>query len=228
MTPDELQKAAEDLMQKARSASDHLKALHALHGAHHAKAVAFHKAHMDAAQDVIGKAMKAMGASADAGGAGGGSASLSVEGTGPASASVEVPAKQGDYPGSPHTKGLTMEDLQKALEAVTTNFQKAMDDNNTNLLKGMFMVATGQIPEAEGGIGDRTAVPIGKVAQTHPAGGKEVDNGTPKVTAEPVDVRKALSGGDLDEMVKLARTIKSGPIPQHLVGTDGALSKMGA
>jgi hypothetical protein len=231
MTPEELQKAADDLLAKARSVGDHLNGLKALHTAFHAKATMLHKGHLDGACAAIDKALKAAGAT---------SVTSGDIGTGrsdaPASASVSVDATQGNYPGSPHPneKSLTLEDVAKLVnEGVEKAVQKANEANLDTMMKIAVALAGGDPMasvqgEPAGGIGDRNQVVKTGIQQTLPAGPKEGDVNKDNTAVVPAaDVKKALGQGDPTELLKMARSIKSSPVPSHLMGGDGVLAKMG-
>jgi hypothetical protein len=152
------------------------------------------------------------------------SGEFNVAGSGPAE-TQPAQGSQGAYPGAPATAA-------KAEGAITREeLQKALDENTKNVVTAIFTALSGEAPpasKAASGIGDRTMV-VKKAQQTHPVVTKDQDvqaGNTPPADVKlpaPVDVRKALSGTDGDEMLKLARSIKPSPggVPPHVQGALG-------
>jgi hypothetical protein len=152
------------------------------------------------------------------------SGEFDVAGSGPAE-TQPAEGSQGAYPGAPAA-------AEKAEGAITREeLQKALDENTKNVVTAIFTALSGEAPaasKAASGIGDRTMV-VKKAQQTHPVVTKDQDvqaGNTPPADVKPpasVDVRKALSGTDADEMLKLARSIKPSPggVPPHVQGALG-------
>jgi hypothetical protein len=231
---EQLEKVAQEELAKARSAGDLLRVLGTMHKAHHSRAVALAKGHMDGCTGIINRVLKAVGSASVSESA---SASASVDasktisgvdvaGAGPAPTSVGG-GTQGAYPGQahPNDKAFTLEDVVKLLdEKLAKSREQSLEDMNK-----IFIAMYGE-PENTGGtapgIGDRTQVLV-KAAPpvTHPAGPKENDTGAVPPganAAQPTkdDVVKGLTQGDIDAKLKLARLIKAGPVPAHLMAPN--------
>lgn len=213
MTEQELQKAAAELVTKAKSANAHLKEL----GEHLDK---MHKAHgsgMDNCKESLGKCMKALGGEEGVGGEGPVSTTITTAGDGAHSASKSFVAIGETADGVKIFKAVEPAPSgQVTREEIATIVNDGVGTAMKAMLEGFFGSPEGGDKKVEKGLGDRSLVrsamlgphatqPINKSQDT-------ISNpGAPSGVNEPLtedEVRKA-AGGDVPSMVKLARaTIK--------------------
>jgi len=202
MTQDELNKAAADLLAKAKGAHAHLEALHQ----HLGKMGDQHVAHIKTAKSHVAKCMKALGVE-------GADAHESDISDGEATPTTITTTSTGD---AGHQVKAMLDEFRKSILA---DLEKKQDETMTAVLTAMF--SDGSAPAAIGkadGVGDRSLVPGRGPVQTQ-AVGKTTDSnnggpGGPTTATEPEKitpelVRKAYEDRDPQAILKLARLRKT-------------------
>ncbi len=195
-------------MHKAHHGAMHMTKDHAaakaLSTEHFGKAIAHHSAHLAKAYDHIDKAIADM-----TGGDKDGLGTLKDE---PLTVDTSGTSAHSAAGGKALTADVLGSMLAKHAEDLQAAFDKALDQNTTNVLTAIF--ASDGATAAAPGIGDRSQVVAAKVQQTHAV--RKVDDSAAGAAAKPEaptmdDARAAFtaSGGAAnDAMLKLARSIR--------------------
>jgi hypothetical protein len=200
--------------------SDHMDGVHK---AHHDHMVALGKAHHDAMADHFGKAN-----SPDAE-----AITTAATNDGEVKPVTVAAGSQGAYPGAPHSKALTTEDLTKAVTDGIAKAKEQWDKDQTETLTAFAKALVGEMETdgaaPTGGIGDRNSTAPTKVHATHPvtkagemtdSSGQPLSKGAEAPVIAPADVMAAVNG-DQTALLKMARGIKANPsgVPQSLMNT---------
>lgn len=213
MTQDELNKAAADILEKAKSAKAHLTALQS----HVTKMGTQHASHIATAHGHIGKCMKALSGE-PAGENEPGEESENIDPT--AGAPHTVPGSEKAYVSIGKTKdGVEIFKLAPVDPnvALLAKMQEMIDKNTENVVKAIVASFTDAPIEKAAGIGDRELVvtrknapmatePVTKTADALNKGAGAGGNGNTAAdeAVTPEDVRKA-NNGDINARLKLAR-----------------------
>jgi Family of unknown function (DUF6582) len=219
MTPEELKKAADDLLAKAKSASAHLKEL----DGHLDKMHKAHSSHMDNAKECLGKCMKALGADG-ASDVGQDAHNMDPTTGAPHTASSPTTAKGfvsigKTADGVEIFKRAPEDPLEAKLEAfgtaLLTKVGEMVDVSLTAMVKAMFDSNEGGSGTVAKGLGNRElVVPANRGPHVTQPVTKGTDNQPPTepVTTEEAPTREDVikaAHGDIQSQLKLAKWKRS-------------------